>query len=177
MPSLFLHSSRRIRATAADLHFSLLQITTIRDQILFFIQEEASPSQTENILGTWCIVTHDVDRMVSNVALKSWTNANDISRRSCLRFEGELLAALVGFIEKAALDPLGVYLYLNPPASVAPPHPVTKRTGDGRPVPSTRKETHQETRTRPDETEENEQDKKARIRCGALRAIRWLLGN
>jgi hypothetical protein len=82
----------------------------------------------------------------------------------------------VGFIEKAALDPLGVYLYLNPPASVAPPHPVTKRTGDGRPVPSARKETHQETRTRPDETEENEQDKKARIRCGALGAIRWLLG-
>ncbi|KAM6492444.1 hypothetical protein JOM56_012168 [Amanita muscaria] len=165
-PSLFLHSSRKIRLMAATLHASLLNITAVREQLVFFIRETATASQIENILGTWCMVAHDVDRFVSSVALKSWTES--------LHLGPELLPALISFVEKASLDPLGVYVYLNPPAPVAHPPPISKKSGSGRSVQVPRKEP-QEPRPRPDETEESEQEKMVRIRCGAIGAIRWLL--
>lgn len=41
--ALFIHPSRRVRALTASLHTSLLQISPVRDQILFFLRETATP--------------------------------------------------------------------------------------------------------------------------------------
>ncbi|KAK2461029.1 hypothetical protein APHAL10511_006970 [Amanita phalloides] len=179
LPSTFLHSSRRIRALSATLHASLLRITPIHDQIMFFIRESASASQVENILGTWCMAAQDVDRMVSNVALKSWNTAVTFTRdtqpeyqRLCL--EGELLKSLISFIQNAALDPLAVYTNLNPAPGPTPPPLPHKRSGTRTPV-SVRKDVDQSSRAKTDDVEESEQDKKARIRCGAIGAIQWIL--
>ncbi|KAF8624962.1 hypothetical protein AX15_005604 [Amanita polypyramis BW_CC] len=179
VPSLFLHSSRRIRALTTAFHASLLQISPVRDQMLLFLRESASTSQIESILGTWCMAAHDVDRLVYNIASKSWNDITivtaDTQAQGLLRLENGLLEPIISFIQNAALNPLGVYTYLNPAPPIAPPPPIHKRSG-GRPSPApVRKGEEQSSRSKTDEIEESEPDKKARIRCGAIGAIRWML--
>ena len=70
-----MYHSRRVRLLTAGIHASLFQIHTIRDQILLFFHETASPSQLETILGTWCIAAHDIDRSVASTALNSWVSS------------------------------------------------------------------------------------------------------
>jgi len=150
--------------------------------MLFFIRESASASQVESVVGTWCMAAHDVDRAVSEAASKSW-NATvtaavpGAQSEHRLRLEGELLGSLISFIQNAASDPLGVYAYLNPAPPAAPPPLAHKKPGTrATPVPA-RKEADQSTRGKGDEVEESDQDKRARIRYGAIGAIRWVLGN
>jgi E3 ubiquitin-protein ligase listerin len=148
--------------------------------MLFFIRESASASEVESIIGTWCMAAQDIDRQVSEAASKSWNavvTAAAAQSKHQLGLEGELLGSLISFIQNAALDPLGVYTYLNPVTPVAPPPPVHRKSGT-RPTPApARKEADQSARAKNDEVEENDQDKKARIRHGAIGAIRWVLGN
>ncbi len=128
------------------------------------------------------MAAHDVDRAVSEAASKSW-NATvtaavpGAQSEHRLRLEGELLGSLISFIQNAASDPLGVYAYLNPAPPAAPPPLAHKKPGTrATPVPA-RKEADQSTRGKGDEVEESDQDKRARIRYGAIGAIRWVLGN
>ena len=149
--------------------------------MLFFIRESASASQVESIIGTWCMAAQDIDRQVSEAASKSWnstvTTTVDAQSKHQLGLEGELLGSLMGFIQKAALDPLGVYAYLNPAPPVAP-HPPAHRKSGTRPAPApARQEADQSPRAKSDEVEESDQDKKARIRYGAIGAIRCVIGN
>lgn len=125
------------------------------------------------------MAAHDVDRAVSEAASKSWNATVTTSAQSehQLRLEGELLGSLISFIQNAALDPLGVYAYLNPAPPAAPPPPAHRKSGSrATPVP-VRKEADQSARAKGDEVEESDQDKKARIRYGSIGAIRWVLGN
>ncbi|KAF8634833.1 hypothetical protein AX17_004084 [Amanita inopinata Kibby_2008] len=179
LPSLFLHPSRRIRALTAVLHASLLQIPAVRDQMLFFLLESASQSQVQNILGTWCMAAHDVDKTVSTATSRTWKEVviveGGAQSQSQLLLNNEILTSLVSFTQRSALDPLGIHAYLNPAAPVAPPPSVPKKPG-GRTVPAAvRKDSDHGVRSRTDDVEENEQDRKARIRCGAMGAIKWVL--
>lgn len=138
------------------------------------LREVGPPRQTENILGTWCMAAHDVDRAVSASALRSW-NAT-ISKNNGedqLTLDEHLLPPLLAFSQRASLDPNGVYLSLNPipPAVSEPP----TRASSGRPTP-VRKDDEQSLRAKIDESDESEQDRKARLRMGAFGAIRWVLG-
>ncbi|KAI9462830.1 hypothetical protein BJY52DRAFT_1203094 [Lactarius psammicola] len=97
------------------------------------------------------------------------------------------MAALLAFAQRALLDPLALHAYLNPVQ--VPVDIVVPRTVRGRPVPppvavvaaaQMRKagdENGASARARGGESdEENEADRKARLRIGALGALQWVLG-
>ncbi|KAF8970121.1 hypothetical protein BDZ97DRAFT_1792056 [Flammula alnicola] len=185
--ALFVNSSRRVRLLAASLHSTLLQIPPVRDQIVFFLRETASESQLESILGTWCLATHDVDRLVSITASKAWKEtiltdpSQGSSSTSNLLLNESPRSSLNAFVERAVLDPSGVYAYLNPLPPPSQPAPMAShKRGIGRTsaISTPRKDDGDVTpRSKMDEQEESEQDRKARLRIGALGAIRWILGS
>ncbi|KDR72553.1 hypothetical protein GALMADRAFT_752797 [Galerina marginata CBS 339.88] len=183
--SLFVNPSRRIRFLAASLHSSLLQIPPVREQILYFLGETASTSQLENILGTWCLATHDVDRSVSAAASKSWKetilteSTEGSSPTKHLLLNDQLRSSLKVFVQRVVLDPGGVYAYLNPSPPPAPASVASMKRGSGKAsaVSTPRRDDGDQTpRSKQDEQEESEQDRKARLRIGALGAARWLIG-
>jgi hypothetical protein len=165
------------------LHSSLLLIPPVREQFISFLRETAFDSQVENILGTWCLATHDVDRLVSTAASKSWNEiilTQEPSSSRHLLLNEPLFSSLDAFIQKTALDPSSVYAYLNPaPPPAPPPLPASSKKGSARgsAISTPRKDDGDQTpRSKADEQEENEQDRKARLRIGALGAARWVIG-
>lgn len=165
-----MHPSRRVRLLAASVHHSLLQIPPIREQIHYFLREAASPSQIEGILGTWCIAAHDVDRSVSVMALKSWTDAisfDSQQNQNNLLLDSHFLPTLISFIQRTILDPDGAYFHLNPSPPVAP---APQRKG------IRQEDLDVAARSKAEEVEEEEQDRKARLRVGGLGALRHILG-
>ena len=175
--ALFVHHSRRVRFLTAGIHASLLQISVIRDQILFFFRETASPSQLETILGTWCIAAHDIDRSVASTALNSWVSSVSVKANASDLTLDNHLPPLESFIQRTILDPSAVYAYLNPvqaPVVYAP-----QKQGPGgvrREREKEREDREVAARAKAEDMEENEQDRKARLRVGALGALRWILG-
>ncbi|KAG6877121.1 hypothetical protein C0993_010124 [Termitomyces sp. T159_Od127] len=168
--ALFVHPSRRVRLLAAGVHLSFVQISPVRDQILSHLRDSVSVSQIESILGTWCLAAHDIDKSVAGIALKSWIDVFTFAsgQRDQLLLDEAYLPSLVAFIQRAILDPNGVYLYLNPPQPAAPVATGKKGT--------TRKEEAADTiRSKADELEESETDRKARLRIGGLGAIRRIV--
>ncbi|TFK64592.1 hypothetical protein BDN72DRAFT_260036 [Pluteus cervinus] len=179
LPALFVHPSRRVRHLTANLQISFLRIPTIRDQTLLFVRETATSPQLESLLGTWCMAAHDIDRAVAISALKSW---NDIISASgdperVIQINQHILNPLQAFLQRAVLDPIGLYTDLNPPPPIAPPSLVQAKRGQGRPVPSpgSRRDDDANTRSKGEEMEESETDRRARLRIGAFGAVRWLL--
>jgi len=146
----------------------------------------------ENILGTWCLASHDVDRSVATIAFKTFKetvvtipkNADDSPTLSnFLLLDDSTRSALTSFIQRTTLDPGGVYLYLNPiaPLALPPvfrPHQSKKGSAKGSYVstPTGDDGGDQTPRTKVDEQEESEQDRKARLRIGAFGAAKWILG-
>ncbi|KAK7439775.1 hypothetical protein VKT23_017349 [Stygiomarasmius scandens] len=178
IPALFIHPLRRIRHLAAELHRSLLQISSIRDQIVFSLTESLEEDQVSSIVGAWCITVFDIDRAVSSASSESW-NRHLVSLLSEPHSGRALLTFLDSFIRRAVLDPVGIYAYLNPaPPSALLPPPGKKGPG-GRPLPASRSGTETPDggeRSKADAVEESETDRKARIRVGALGSIKWILG-
>jgi hypothetical protein len=171
------------------LHASFLRISVVRDQILFFLQETASPSQTETILGAWSLAAHDVDRAVATTALKAWKETilslsevkeGSTSSGEQLVLDDNLLSSIGAFVQRTALDPAGIYEYLNPPPPTSGDLPWKK--GKGQPsgkfsAAATPRKDDSGTltpRSKTDEQEESEQDRKARLRISALGAMRWI---
>jgi hypothetical protein len=175
-----MHPSRRIRLLTAGIHSSFLQIPVVRDQIFYFFRETAVTHQIESLLGTWCMAAHDIDRTVATLALKSWDTTISISNQEVpknLVLDDHLLPHLLSFVQRTLLDPSGVYSYLNPTPPVIPPTPPKRVPGRPTPVVSVRKEdAEQNLRSKADELEESDQDRKARLRVGAFGAIKWVLG-
>ncbi|KAF8056637.1 hypothetical protein FPV67DRAFT_646018 [Lyophyllum atratum] len=168
LPALFAHPSRRVRLLAAGVHLSFLQISLVRDQILFFLRETATPSQIESILGTWCLAAHDIDRSVSSTALKSWVDAISFeSGRDQIKLDERSLPSLLAFIQRAVLDPNGVHHYLNPAPPMTPMLPTKKG--------ARKEEPEVAARSKAEELEESEQDRKARLRISGLGAIRRII--
>lgn len=163
----------------ASLHTSLLQISPVRDQILFFLHETATPSQLESILGTWCLAAHDVDKAVSASALKAWKDVVGSTAQSRLVLDDGRRASLVAFVQRTALYPSEMYAHLNPAPPVPPPPPPSKKNS-GKAAPAIlawKDDGEQNSRTKGEEQEEDEQDRKSRLRVGALGVARWILGN
>jgi len=155
-----------VRLIAVTLHASFLQIPNVKEQIILFLRETGSASQIESILGTWCLAAHDVDRQVAAIASKIWNET--------ITSDETINTSLESFVQRAILDPSGVFTYLNPMPPPAPLPPV-KRVG-GKVTAASTPGGDQTPRSKVDEQEENEQDCRARFRIAALGASRWILG-
>lgn len=172
------------------LHASLLRISAVRDKILLFLRETAFPSQIESILGAWSLAAHDVDRAVSTTALKAWKDTilspSEVKEGSSssgkqLVLNDDFLSSIGAFVQRTALDPSGVYAYLNPlpPISTVGALPPGKKGQPGGKLSAMaipRKDDSGTPRSKADEQEEGEQDRKARLRISALGATRWIFG-
>ncbi|KAJ8454647.1 hypothetical protein ONZ45_g19221 [Pleurotus djamor] len=173
-PTLFTHPSRRLRLLACSIHTSFVKIKAVSDQMLFFLTETAQAHQIETILGTWCMIAHDLDRLVAGSAIESWSNFSET-------FSGDAAIPTFEFCQRTVLDPIGTYTYINPPQPLAPSLPTharikgPSRPGSGRHTPATRRDDDVVTVRKEEEFEETETDRKGRLRVGALGAIRWVL--
>jgi hypothetical protein len=174
IPSLFLHPSKRIRLLTAMLHYALLHVHDIRDAMFFFLRETAAAEEVEPILGSWCLASYDIDNLVGAQVLKSWTEC--VSHLSNGQTPDQMLThSLTNFIRRALFDPLGLYLFLNPlqPSSVDTP---PRKPGSRSPAVPKINTAEQIPRSKGDGEEELVQDRKARLRIGALGALKWILG-
>lgn len=104
--------------------------------------------------------------------------------------------AIFNFVQRTVMDPLGVYAYLNPPpASNVPTPPVTvpknQRSGGGgkggiskqqqlaAAIAAARKagtEEGEAVRSKAEEYDESEVDRRARLRIGGVGGLKWFLG-
>ncbi|KAG2146336.1 hypothetical protein DEU56DRAFT_932250 [Suillus clintonianus] len=169
-PVFFTHPVRRIRLLAATLHFSYLRIPAVRDAATFFLRETATSEQIEALMGTWCMVAHDVDRQVSLQGRKSWSSIVSPGVDGEILVNSEIMASIMDFLQRTLLDPSGVHLNLNPAAPVAAPTPGIKKPA-GRFIPVAPREEPESNKA----DEESDIDRNARLRFGALSAVRWLL--
>ena len=162
-----------MRLLAAGVHASLLQIPTVRDSLLSFIKDVTHSSQVESVLGAWYMTAHDVDRSTSVTALKSWNEALSFDDSpSHLAIDDYLLSLLVSFLQRAILDPDGLYLYLNPAPSAAPAAPTPPKRGAKKEEPPLASGS----RSKAEDMEEDPQDRTARLRVGGLGAVRRIIG-
>ncbi|KAG1779464.1 hypothetical protein EV702DRAFT_1178536 [Suillus placidus] len=169
VPVFFTHPVRRIRLLAAALHFSYLRIPAVRDAATFFLREAATSEQIKALMGTWCMLAHDVDRQVSLQGQKSWSSITSPGVDGETLVNSEMLTSIMEFLQRTLLDPPEVYLYLNPAAPVAAPTPGIKKPG-GRFIPAAPREELESNKA----DEESDLDRNARLRFGALSAFRWL---
>ncbi|TFK49320.1 hypothetical protein OE88DRAFT_1713557 [Heliocybe sulcata] len=180
IPSLFFSPSRRIRLLATTVHASLLRLSAFRVEFLTYITDVASPDQISYVLGTWCMAASDPDRLVSRYARQSFedfvtltpsTNAST----SRLVLNESTMASLLAMISRTALDPAGVYLQFHPPI-ISVEAVVPGRKGGKQPhARQPKRDEETSTRAKPEDEEESEDDRKARLRIGALGALRWVL--
>lgn len=127
------------------------------------------------------MAAHDIDRQTASLARSSWSDsiffprgqADTLETGNKLVLDKGLYAPLVSLVQRAALDPAGVYMWLNPPAPAPPPPPPGAKKGPRAPIQVKRVE--EETR-RADEEEERSEDRSARLRIGALGALGWIVG-
>lgn len=145
---------------------------------MFFLRETASPSDTERILGAWSLAAHDVDRAVSTTALKAWKDTilspSEESAGEILVLDDNSLSSIGMFVQRTALDPSGIYAYLNPLPPIAPAPPAKKGQSGGKLATSRKEDIAQTPRSKTDEQEESEQDRNARLRISALGTMRWI---
>ncbi|KAJ7249410.1 hypothetical protein C8J57DRAFT_1239861 [Mycena rebaudengoi] len=146
LPAHLVHPSRRIRLLTATIHAALLRVPVFLDPLTEYASENAS--------GTWALAAHDVDRSVAAVASASRAPFNP--------------DALLPFLEHTLMQPDLLYLELNPLPPVAPPPPPSSKRPTGvveAPPP----------RSRTDELDESEPDRRARLRIAAFGALKYVL--
>jgi len=123
------------------------------------------------VIGSWCLLCHDIENQVSLVTLPSWEENFGPAANSGA--EGAVLIratapALISFIRQTIFDPLGAYSVVNP----IQPSIDTK--------PAKKGAKHQPRAQGPPETppgdEELEAERKARVRAGGLSSMRYVLG-
>ncbi|KAG6379677.1 hypothetical protein JVT61DRAFT_10198 [Boletus reticuloceps] len=182
---LFTHPERRLRHLAASLHSTLLRLNEAREALLAWTSEIASQSELETLLGTWAMLSYDVDRGVAMVGMRSWVDfvttargqAADKQDEQCtgpqtrrtrsqpkMTLNPRPLISLFRFAQDTVLDPQGLHTALNPapvlPPAVSPPQQGHKSVPQGK----------------SESVAENDSDRAGRLRVGALGVIRWILG-
>lgn len=162
-----------------------LRVPALFQQLITFLRDVGTTSDVEAILGSWCLATQDVDKQVSSSARKSWDMLfSHAVRRSETDYIANSLAldetttrSTLDFVKRSVFDPVAVYLELNPvqPNFVPPAHGFH---GKGSRTPTVQVKVQEEdtSRSKIDEEEESEDDRKARIRAGALGVLKWFLG-
>lgn len=167
---MFLHHSRRIRLLSGGLHALLLALPGIKTQLFALIRELGGERQ-ETVIGSWCLLAHDIDHQVSLTALPSWKDNfgsgvdPDAEGAFLIR---ETAPALISFIRQTIFDPLGAYLVVNP----VQPSIDTKPVKNGA-KPQIRVQGPSDT---PSADEERETERKARVRAGSLGSVKYALG-
>jgi hypothetical protein len=125
----------------------------------------------EAVIGSWCLLTHDIDIQVSSTSLPSWEGnfgpGADPATEGALLIRGAA-PALISFIRQVIFDPLGVYSMINPIQPSVDMKPVKK---GAKPLP--RVQAPPET---PSTDEELDVERKARLRAGALGSVKYVLG-
>lgn len=179
LPALFTHPSRRVRQLAVSLHSSLLAQPSLAKAIISLLHEGTSSDHADFILGSWLLATCDIDRHVSNIAKPSW-NAHVATKSSSSSSKLSLHRATFGplweFLQRVLLDPTGVYLQINPPQPILSISAPQSRKGSGKNTPVPRRVEEQPIRTKVEEEEESEADRKARLRISGFGALEWMLG-
>ena len=167
---MFLHHSRRIRLLSGGLHALLLALPGIKTQLFTSIRDLEEERQ-ETVIGSWCLLCHDIESQVSLTALPSWEEnfGPGVNPGS----EGALLIqatapALISFIRQTIFDPLGAYSVVNP---IQPSIDMKPTKKGARPQP--RVQGLPET---PPVDEELEAERKARVRAGGLGSMKYVLG-
>lgn len=170
IPSLFLHPSRRIRLLSAGLHSLLLALPGVKPP-LFTLIRDLEEERQETVIGSWCLLTHDIENQVSLTALPSWKEnfgpGVDADAEGTLLIR-EAAPALISFIRQTIFDPLGAYALVNP----IQPSIDTKPTKKGA-KPQPRVQAPPET---PFTDEELDAERKARLRASALGSVKYVFG-
>ena len=170
IPSLFLHPSRRIRLLSGGLHSLLLALPGVKLP-LFTLIRDLEEERQETVIGSWCLLTHDIENQVSLTVLPSWKENfgpcvdADVEGTLLIR---ETAPALISFIRQTIFDPLGAYSAVNP----IQPSIDTKPTKKGA-KPQPRVQAPPET---PSIDEELDAERKARLRASALGSVKYVLG-
>jgi hypothetical protein len=125
----------------------------------------------EIVIGSWCLLCHDIESQVSLIALPLWEE--NFGPGVNPGAEGALLMrgtapALISFIQQTIFDPLGTYSVVNP----TQPSIDTKSAKKGA-KPQLRVQGPSET---PPADEEPELERKARVRAGGLGSVKYILG-
>jgi hypothetical protein len=208
IPSLFIHPSRRVRLLAITVHLNLLKISEVRNQILFYLKETATSDEAESVLGSWCVLVHDIENSVAGIGKEAWDSfirypspipgqQSQDEGGSYYVLNGTPRNAVFAFVQRAIMDPLEVYNYLNPPpTSTAPTPPVSANVktqrfvagGKGGAVSKQRQladaivaarrtgDEEEHIRSKTEAFDESEVDRKARLRIGGLGGLKWFLG-
>ena len=96
--------------------------------------------------------------------------------------DDSFLSSIGVFVQRTMMDPIGIYEYLNPPPPIATggdqPWKKGQPSGKLSAVATLGKDDSGTLtpRSKTDEQEESEQDRKARLRVSALGAMRWIFG-
>ncbi|KAF8329398.1 uncharacterized protein EI90DRAFT_3125180 [Cantharellus anzutake] len=188
LPSLFLHPSKRLRVLSSSLHGKFLTLSESRAAILHFFTQTADASESKPILGSWLLSVHDVDISVRRESLRNWTNFTvsrgvssevDYAKQHLDLKAQDLLDGLSQFSVDALLNSDALFLNVFPPAPTAPEPPL-RGTGQRRSLGKQREPLDSTVPEEPTRKllveEEAENDRRARLRIGALGAIEWLLG-
>lgn len=170
LPSLFLHHSRRIRLLSGGLHSLLLALPAVKTQLFASIRDLEEQRQ-ETVIGSWCLIAHDIENQVSLTVLPSWEE--NFGPRVDAGDEGALLIRraappLISFIRQTIFDPLGAYSVVNPIQPSIDTKPIKK---GAKPQPRV-----QEPQESPPTDEELDAERKARLRAGALSSLKYALG-
>lgn len=147
--------------------------------------------------------SRDIDRQVSSYARRSWNNCIFIPLSSSptsvkstesvtetakerdeskLVLEGEFVTGLLSFVQRAVIDPTGLYLYLNPTQATVGPQVQTGagsgRSARGRGQIQVKREepVEVEVERKVEIDEESETDRRARLRIGGLGVLQYLMG-
>lgn len=142
--------------------------------MLQFLRVTASEDQIEAIIGTWCMLVHDIDVQVSASIRRSWDQfvSSGPATPDRLALDDRFMPLLLTFVQRAVLDPVGTYADINPTQPISDVAPARKGAAKRQPVVQPRKD---ETRPNSEEEFETEQERKARLRIGAMGALRWML--
>lgn len=125
----------------------------------------------ETVIGSWCLLSHDIESQVSLTALPSWeenfgTGANP-DAEGALLIQGTA-PGLISFIRQSIFDPIGAHSVVNPVQPSIDTKPTKK---GGKPQPRI-----QGPPDTPPTDEEPEAERKARVRAGGLGSMKYVLG-
>ena len=139
-----------------------------------FLNETASSSAAHDIIGSWCIAVHDVDKQVSIQARRAWKLAIVIApegstSEAAYVLEEQALDDLAAFAGQCLFDPQKLYLDLNPLLKAQN----AESSRNGQNVQVADDDTTFRSKL---EEEESEDDRKSRIRVSAIGILRWFLG-
>jgi hypothetical protein len=138
---------------------------------LFTLIRDLEEERQETVIGSWCLLTHDIESQVSLTALPSWEEnfgpeVNPGTEGASLIREAA--PALISFIRQTIFDPLGAYSVVNPIQPSIDTKPVKKGA-----KPQSRVQGPPESLSA---DEEPEAERKARVRAGGLGSVKYVLG-